>query len=48
MAAARVALAAGETAPAQPSFAVSSTGLWSILGVAVVVGIAVWGFKKVT
>ena len=40
------ALAQG--ASRQPSFAISSSGVWSMIGLAVGVGVAIWAFRKVT
>ena len=39
------ALAAGSSSP---SFAISSSGVWSMIGLAIGVGVAIWAFRKVT
>lgn len=47
VAAAPVALAE-VTLAAEPSFAISSTGIWSIIGVAIGAAALIWAMRKVT
>jgi hypothetical protein len=48
IAGAREALAQGAQAGSSPSFAISSSGMWSMLALAIGVGVAIWAFRKVT